>query len=128
VLASRTGRIWFKIAIVQPVQVTRPMKSDDPRHLRATIAAALPPQAISAEVLLEKYAKGTERTIEDVRRRVARALAAVEAPDERAQWEEAFYRAQENGFILGGRINSAAGTDLKATLINCCVQPVGESI
>ena len=127
-LASRTGRIWFKIAIVQPVQVTRPMKSDDPRHLRATIPAALPPQAISAEVLLEKYAKGTERTIEDVRRRVARALAAVEAPNERAQWEEAFYRAQENGFILGGRINSAAGTDLKATLINCFVQPVGDSI
>ena len=127
-LASRTGRIWFKIAIVQPVQVTRPMKSDDPRHLRATIPAALPPQAISAEVLLEKYAKGAERTIEDVRRRVARALAAVEAPDERAQWEEAFYRAQENGFILGGRINSAAGTDLKATLINCFVQPVGDSI
>src|SRR5689334_6476001 len=104
------------------------MKSDDPRHLRATIPATLPPQAISAEVLLEKYAKGTERTIEDVRRRVARALAAVEAPDERAQWEEAFYRAQENGFILGGRINSAAGTDLKATLINCFVQPVGDSI
>ena len=44
------------------------------------------------------------------------------------QWEDAFYRAQENGFILGGRINSAAGTDLKATLINCFVQPVGDSI
>ena len=36
--------------------------------------------------------------------------------------------AQQNGFILGGRINSAAGTDLKATLINCFVQPVGDSI
>jgi ribonucleoside-diphosphate reductase alpha chain len=105
-----------------------PMKSDDPKHLRAAIPAALPPQAISEEVLLEKYAKGDERTIDDVRRRVARALAAVEAPDKRAQWEEAFYRAQENGFILGGRINSAAGTDLKATLINCFVQPVGDSI
>ena len=104
------------------------MKSDDPKHLRAAIPAPLPPQAISEEVLLEKYAKGDERTIEDVRRRVARALAAVEAPDKRAQWEEAFYRAQENGFILGGRINSAAGTDLKATLINCFVQPVGDSI
>ncbi|HKU86553.1 MAG TPA: LAGLIDADG family homing endonuclease, partial [Casimicrobiaceae bacterium] len=104
------------------------MKTDDPKHLRAAIPAALPPQAISGEVLLEKYAKGDERTIEDVRRRVARALAAVEAPDKRAQWEEAFYRAQENGFILGGRINSAAGTDLKATLINCFVQPVGDSI
>jgi ribonucleoside-diphosphate reductase alpha chain len=104
------------------------MKLDDPKHLRASLPPAIPPQAISEEVLLEKYAKGDERTIEDVRRRVARALAAVEAPDKRVQWEEAFYRAQENGFILGGRINSAAGTDLKATLINCFVQPVGDSI
>jgi ribonucleoside-diphosphate reductase alpha chain len=104
------------------------MKSDDPKHLRAAIPAALPAQAISEEVLLEKYAKGDERSIEAVRRRVARGLAAVEAPKQRAQWEEAFYRAQENGFILGGRINSAAGTDLKATLINCFVQPVGDSI
>jgi len=104
------------------------MKSDNPKHLRAVVPAALPAQAISEEVLLEKYAKGGERTIEEVRRRVARALAAVEAPDKRAHWEEAFFRAQENGFILGGRINSAAGTDLKATLINCFVQPVGDSI
>jgi ribonucleoside-diphosphate reductase alpha chain len=69
-------------------------------------------QEISAEVLLEKYAKGNERSIEAVRRRVARALAAIEAPLERDQWEDAFYRAQENGFVLGGRINSAAGTRL----------------
>ncbi|HEY3461282.1 MAG TPA: ribonucleotide reductase N-terminal alpha domain-containing protein, partial [Casimicrobiaceae bacterium] len=103
------------------------MKSEDPKLLRPSVPA-LPAQAISEEVLLEKYAKGDERTIEDVRRRVARALAAIEAPDKRAHWEEAFYRAQENGFILGGRINSAAGTDLKATLINCFVQPVGDSI
>ena len=103
------------------------MKSDDPRNLRP-LAPTLPPQAISEDVLLEKYAKGGERTIEDVRRRVARALAAVEPPAMRTQWEEAFHRAQENGFILGGRINSAAGTDLKATLINCFVQPVGDSI
>ncbi len=103
------------------------MKSDNPKHLRP-LAPTLPAQAISEEVLLEKYAKGDERTIADVRRRVARALAAVEAPEQRAQWEEAFYRAQENGLILGGRINSAAGTDLKATLINCFVQPVGDSI
>ncbi len=63
-----------------------------------------------------------------MRRRVARALAAVEAPQQRDAWEQAFLEAQRNGFILGGRINSAAGTDLKATLINCFVQPVGDSI
>ncbi len=101
------------------------MKRDDLKNLRA---AAMPPQAISEEVLLEKYAKGDEHNIEDVRRRVARALAAVEAPQDREHWEQAFLDAQQNGFILGGRINSAAGTDLKATLINCFVQPVGDSI
>ena len=38
---------------------------------------ALPPQQVSIDVLIEKYAKGDERSIEDVRLRVARALAAV---------------------------------------------------
>src|SRR6266496_589647 len=88
----------------------------------------LPPQAICEEVLLEKYAKGGERTVDEVRRRVARALAAIEKPAKRASLEESFHRVQSDGFILGGRINSAAGTELKATLINCFVQPVGDSI
>ena len=104
------------------------MKRDDPRTLLSTTAAPLPPQSISVEVLLEKYAKGGEQTIEAVQRRVARALAAAEMPTQQARWEEAFFNAQRNGFILGGRINSAAGTDLKATLLNCFVQPVGDSI
>jgi len=95
---------------------------------RATALPELQPQVICEEVLLEKYAKGAERTIEDVRRRVARALAAAEPAEKREALEEAFYRAQADGFILGGRINSAAGIDLKATLINCFVQPVGDSI
>jgi ribonucleoside-diphosphate reductase alpha chain len=94
----------------------------------ATPLAALPAQTICDEVLLEKYAKGGERTIADVRWRVARAFAAVEPEARRAALEEAFYQAQVDGFIPGGRINSAAGTELKATLINCFVQPVGDSI
>ena len=104
------------------------MKLDDLKTLHSAAPTALPPQSISEEVLLEKYAKGSEQNVEAVRRRVARALAAVEAPRQREQWEQAFLQAQQNGFILGGRINSAAGTDLKATLINCFVQPVGDSI
>ena len=86
------------------------------------------PQEISGEVLLEKYAKGSERDVRDVRTRVARALASIEAEDKRAFWEAKFLEAQENGFVPAGRINSAAGTDLCATLINCFVQPVGDSI
>jgi ribonucleoside-diphosphate reductase alpha chain len=86
------------------------------------------PQEISGEVLLEKYAKGNERSVHDVRERVARALASVEQEDKRAMWQQRFLDAQENGFVPAGRINSAAGTDLCATLINCFVQPVGDSI
>ncbi len=91
-------------------------------------AATLTEQEISGEVLLEKYAKGTEHDVSEVRRRVARALATVEAEDKRAYWEKKFFEAQEYGFIPAGRINSAAGTELAATLINCFVQPVGDSI
>mgnify|MGYP001336772407 FL=1 len=87
---------------------------------------AMPPQQVTLDVLLEKYAKGGEKSVEDVRRRVARALAAVEKDP--ARWEPVFYAALEGGFIPGGRINSAAGTPLQATLINCFVQPVGDSV
>lgn len=88
----------------------------------------LPPQPISIDVLLEKYAKHGEASASEVRRRVARALAEVESPERRSFWRGQFYHAQAGGFIPGGRINSAAGTDLKATLINCFVQPIGDSI
>jgi ribonucleoside-diphosphate reductase alpha chain len=87
---------------------------------------SLPPQQVSLDVLLEKYAKGGEHTVEQVRRRVAQALAAAEKDP--AKWEPVFFEALENGFIPGGRINSAAGTQLAATLINCFVQPVGDSV
>ncbi|BCK88189.1 hypothetical protein MIZ01_1990 [Sideroxyarcus emersonii] len=85
-------------------------------------------QEISTEVLLEKYAEADEKSVQDVRRRVARGLAQAEKPDQRAKWEQAFFDAQENGFVPAGRINSAAGLKIQATLINCFVQPVGDAI
>jgi ribonucleoside-diphosphate reductase alpha chain len=88
----------------------------------------LAPQSISEEVLLEKYAKGDEKSMLEVNQRVARALAAVEAPEQRSHWEGRFLHALQQGFLPAGRIQSAAGTDLTATLINCFVQPVGDSI
>ena len=90
--------------------------------------APLAGQEISTEVLIEKYAKGPETSVHDVRRRIARALAVCEDEKHRAKWEDRFLWAQENGFVPAGRINSAAGTTLSATLINCFVQPVGDSI
>src|SRR5690606_14899884 len=93
------------------------------RSRPSTRTASLEPQAISTDVLLEKYAKAGERTIEEVRDRVARALAEAEPASERARWAEEFRQAMTAGFIPGGRINSAAGTDLGATPIHFLGQP-----
>ena len=86
------------------------------------------PQAISTEVLIEKYAKNGEQSVEEVQARVAKALADIEKPEDRADMAALFQQAQSAGFIPAGRINSAAGTGLAATLINCFVQPVGDSV
>ncbi len=86
----------------------------------------LTPQRISRETLLEKYCALGETTADDVRRRVAKALAAVE--DDASAWETRFFEAQLHGMVMGGRINAAAGTGRNATWINCFVQPIADSI
>lgn len=88
----------------------------------------LPPQLISDEVLKEKYCRGDESSLDEIRARVARGLAFAEAADDRAAHEAQFLWAQNRGFVPAGRISAAAGTGLKTTLINCFVQPVGDSI
>ena len=85
-------------------------------------------QPISLDVLREKYLKPGETSAEDLYRRVARALASVEAPDLREKYEALFLDNLHAGAIGAGRIMSAAGTDIQATLINCFVQPVGDCI
>ena len=92
-----------------------------PQDLTAT-------QPISADVLREKYLKAGETGAEDVYRRVARALASVEPEATRARHEALFLANLHAGAIGAGRIMSAAGTDIQATLINCFVQPVGDCI
>src|SRR4051812_22351051 len=89
---------------------------------------ALAPQPITADVLREKYFKDGEASEGDLFRRVARAVASVEATGARAQWEQRFLDNLHAGAIGAGRIMSAAGTQLASTLINCFVQPVGDCI
>ena len=97
-------------------------------HTAPTPVATAAEQEVCRDVLLEKYAKDKESTIGEVRARVARALAQAEPEDRRLLWERKFHQALEDGFIPAGRINSAAGIRMQATLINCFVQPVGDSI
>lgn len=87
--------------------------------------ATLAPQELSVEILAEKYHASS---LSEVRNRVAKALAQNEALKSRSRFEKLFLWAQESGFIAGGRINAAAGVGTQATLINCFVQPVGDSI
>jgi ribonucleoside-diphosphate reductase alpha chain len=61
-----------------------------------------------------------DATIDDTFRRVATALAAVEAKPE--HWAEAFYGVLANyEFLPAGRILAGAGADRKVTLFNCFV-------
>ena len=95
------------------------------------LSSALPPmpaQPISTDVLKEKYLKDDETSASELFDRVARALASVEKPELRAEYEQKFRRNLEAGAIGAGRIMSAAGTGIQATLINCFVQPVGDCI
>ncbi|MDP2066690.1 MAG: LAGLIDADG family homing endonuclease [Burkholderiaceae bacterium] len=85
-------------------------------------------QPISHDVLREKYLKPGESGVEDLFRRVARALASVEPEAGRAACEALFLENLHAGAIGAGRIMSAAGTTIQATLINCFVQPVGDCI
>ncbi len=69
-----------------------------------------------------KEADGTpiDGSIEDTWRRIARALAEVEADP--AHWEGEFYKALEDfKFLPAGRITAGAGTGRSVTLFNCFV-------
>ncbi|MFO7772085.1 MAG: adenosylcobalamin-dependent ribonucleoside-diphosphate reductase, partial [Roseovarius gahaiensis] len=69
-----------------------------------------------------KEADGTalDETVEDTWRRIARALAQVEA--EPTKWEERFYSALEDfKYLPAGRITAGAGTARSVTLFNCFV-------
>ena len=98
------------------------MKRDEASLVPLTV------QPITRDVLQEKYLKPGEKDFEDLFARVARALASVETEAQRDHWQALFHANLRAGAIGAGRIMSAAGTTLEATLINCFVQPVGDSI
>ena len=96
-------------------------------------------QKVSDDIFSSKYAKEGE-TRQDVRERVAKALALVEGtyaePGQKRRsvtlkYYKQFLYALENGFIPAGRILANAGRPDKpnVSLISCAVSPtIGDSI
>ncbi len=85
-------------------------------------------QTVCQDILRLKYLWGCESQPEDVYRRVAHALASVEPCGNRARWEARFFQNLQSGALVAGRIMAGAGTGRQTTLINCFVQPVGDSV
>ncbi len=75
-------------------------------------------QTISEDVLMDTYAQAGETSINDVRQRIARALAQAEPAAQRAAWQQRFVQAQQAGFIPAGRIAANAGAASRGTMIN----------
>ncbi len=77
--------------------------------------------ALAKAVWEAKYRQPGENSLADSRRRVARALAAVEGRDCET-WTERFDTLLQDGrFLPGGRILAGAGTARHVTLFNCFV-------
>jgi ribonucleoside-diphosphate reductase alpha chain len=98
--------------------------------LHSKDARSIPFQEASLDIWDKKYrltAKdGTplDRTMDDTYKRVARALADVEAPAVREHWYEQFLWALRRGAIPAGRVTSNAGAQEHkpaTSTINCTV-------
>ena len=79
-------------------------------------------QQFCIDVLVEKYAAFPgEVSVDQIRQRVATI-------GKDAAQRERFLRTQREGFVSGGRINRSAGAGLDTTMINCFVQPCGDTM
>src|SRR5687767_14356453 len=120
---ARPGSFCSAAPLIAAQFVSKLFSSENrtPRRPRVTEVAG-----ISQQIWEMKYRlKGPDgapldKTIEDTWRRVARALASVEADP--AKWEAEFYSAMADfRFLPAGRILAGAGTKRHVTLFNCFV-------
>jgi ribonucleoside-diphosphate reductase alpha chain len=90
----------------------------------------IPFQPASQDIWDKKYrlkakdGTAVDHSMDDTYRRVAKALAEVEAKDKQAEWEQRFVWALQHGAIPAGRITSNAGAlehKPATSTINCTV-------
>jgi ribonucleoside-diphosphate reductase alpha chain len=85
-------------------------------------------KGIQKEIWEKKYKDNSDTCIEDTWRRVARWAASAEIPAFRAKHEEEFYSIlYDFGFIPGGRITEAAGTQ-NCYANNCFVLDIEDDL
>src|ERR1700747_2405060 len=99
---------------------------------------AIPFQEASLDIWDKKYRLSAkdgspiDKTMDDTYKRVARALADIEAEDLREQWYERFLWALRRGAIPAGRVTSNAGAlehKPSTSTINCTVSgPIRDSM
>jgi ribonucleoside-diphosphate reductase alpha chain len=101
-----------------------------PDTLPAETLAAFDSDSLRARIFFEKYAlrngenEPVEKLPEQMWKRLAAALASVEKPEKRAQWERNFLGLLSDfKFVPGGRILHAIGNPNKVTALNCYVLP-----
>jgi ribonucleoside-diphosphate reductase alpha chain len=103
-----------------------------------TAVTEIPIQPASEDIWDKKYrlktkeGEAVDQSVDDTYKRVARALADVEAPSSREDWYEQFLWALRRGAIPAGRITSNAGAwehKPATSTINCTVSStVGDSM
>ncbi|MEX0383993.1 adenosylcobalamin-dependent ribonucleoside-diphosphate reductase [Spiribacter pallidus] len=103
-----------------------------------TAVTEIPIQPASEDIWDKKYrlktkeGEAVDQGVDDTYKRVARALAEVEEPDNREYWYEQFLWALRRGAIPAGRITSNAGAwehKPATSTINCTVSStVGDSM
>lgn len=70
----------------------------------------------------ERHGRPVDQDLPDTWRRVAKAVASVEAPEQQSEWFERFFHVMNQAeFIPAGRIIAGAGTEDPITLFNCFV-------
>ncbi len=107
-----------------------PERENSLTSLAPETLTAFAQDTLRARIFAEKYAlRGADGTIQEhtpqqMWRRVAREVAAVEAPAQQQEWEERFvWLLSDFRVVPGGRILHAMGNPNQVTALNCYVIP-----
>ena len=132
IFLDRYARKDLKPERLEPGDTVLVLTKDDPRFPQKEVGEVVAVEGGKVHVRLrsgqdivvdkEKLVKPLETTPDQMWDRIAKAIAAAEAPEKRAEWEEKFrYLLDDWKMVPGGRILAGAGVTEELTLFNCYV-------